>query len=179
MTHNSHLLRTPNESDLPAIVDFEIEIARISFGEDAILDPGVHRKKLTKALERDREGMFVAEDNKTGEIEGWLWVALNSNFLTGESYATFRSLATRHGVDHPRSAEVADMLFAHGIRYAEQKGVREITGKVHVNNTAMRLVYRKHGFEAEHLTMKRIERAVGKAGDGHNADSGNGEVKQD
>jgi ribosomal protein S18 acetylase RimI-like enzyme len=144
-------LRPPQESDLDALVAFEIEIARISFPDDPITDPDVHRKKLAKALERDREGMFVAEDT-TGKVAGWLWIALNTNFLTGESYATFRSLATSHGED---SAAVADLLFAHGIEYARQKGVTEITGKVHVNNTSMRLIYRKFGFSAEHLTMKK------------------------
>ena len=156
MLADHYLLRTAQEYDLLAIVEFEIEIARISFPDDAIVDPAVHHKKLAKALERDREGMFVAENRETGEIEGWLWVALNTNFLTGEHYATFRSLAAKHGPDHPESAGVADLLFQHGIDYAEQKGIREITGKVHVNNTAMRLIYRKFGFQAEHLTMKRV-----------------------
>ncbi|MEO8288657.1 MAG: GNAT family N-acetyltransferase, partial [Chloroflexota bacterium] len=105
-----------------------------------------------KALERDREGMFVAEDKATGKVVGWLWVALNTNFLTGAQYATFRSLATDHG---PESADIAEAIFAHGIEYARSKGVTEITGKVHVNNTAMRIIYRKFGFEAEHLTMKK------------------------
>jgi ribosomal protein S18 acetylase RimI-like enzyme len=155
MRDNRYLLRTAQENDLPAIIDFEIEIARISFPDDAIVDPAIHHKKLAKALERDSEGMFVAEDRETGEIEGWLWVALNTNFLTEERYATFRSLAVKHGIDHPDSAVVADLLFGHGIDYAEQKGITEITGKVHVNNTAMRLIYRKFGFQAEHLTMKR------------------------
>jgi ribosomal protein S18 acetylase RimI-like enzyme len=145
-------LRAPDESDLPAIVDFEIEIARISFPDDPVVDPEVHRKKLAKALERDREGMFVAEDEATGKVVGWMWVALNTNFLTGEQYATFRSLATDHGED---SAEIAEVIFAHGIEYARSMGVSEITGKVHVSNTPMRVVYRKFGFEAEHITMKR------------------------
>ena len=30
----------------------------------------------------------------------------------------------------------------------------EITGKVHVNNVRMRVLYKKADFEAEHLTMK-------------------------
>lgn len=145
-------LRPPERADLPAIVAFEIEIARISFPDDPVVDPEVHSKKLAKALERDREGMFVAQDGTTGKVVGWLWVALNTNFLTGEQYATFRSLATDHG---PDSAAIADTIFAHGIEYARSKGVTEITGKVHVNNTAMRVVYRKFGFEAEHLTMKK------------------------
>ncbi|MEO5952268.1 MAG: GNAT family N-acetyltransferase [Chloroflexia bacterium] len=149
-----YTFRSPTESDLPAIVAFEIEIARISFPDDAIVDPEVHRKKLAKALDRDREGMFVAEDSESGEVVGWLWVALNTNFLTNEKYATFRSLAVAHGADHPKHAELADAIFAHGIEYARGIGVKEITGKVHVNNASMRLVYRKFGFEAEHLTMK-------------------------
>jgi ribosomal protein S18 acetylase RimI-like enzyme len=149
----SYKIRTPEESDLPVIVLFEIEIARISFPDDPVVDPEVHRKKLAKALERDREGMFVAEDGAVGKVVGWLWVALNTNFLTGDQYATFRSLATDHG---PDSAEIADAIFAHGIEYARSKGVAEITGKVHVNNTAMRVIYRKFGFEAEHLSMKKV-----------------------
>jgi ribosomal protein S18 acetylase RimI-like enzyme len=148
----AHKFRPPARADLPAIVDYEIEIARISFPDDAVVDPEVHGKKLLKAFERDREGMFVAEDAATGKVVGWLWVALNTNFLTGEQYATFRSLATDHG---PDSAEIAEAIFAQGIEYARSRGVREITGKVHVNNVAMRVIYRKFGFEAEHLTMKK------------------------
>jgi ribosomal protein S18 acetylase RimI-like enzyme len=154
MPVSKYLFRSPSEADLPAIVDFEIEIARISFPDDPVVDVAVHRKKLAKAMERDREGMFVAEERDTGKVAGWLWVALNTNFLTGERYATFRSLAVSHGPDHPESAALADAIFAYGIEYARTAGVREITGKVHVSNAAMRLIYRKFGFEAEHLTMK-------------------------
>jgi L-amino acid N-acyltransferase YncA len=146
-----YTIRQAEERDLPAIVDFEIQIARISFPDDPVDDPAVHLKKLTKAMERDREGMFVAE-SAAGDVVGWLWVALNTNFLTNEHYATFRSLAVSPG---PDSADVADLLFEHGIAYARSKGVREITGKVHVANVPMRVIYRKFGFEAEHLTMKK------------------------
>jgi ribosomal protein S18 acetylase RimI-like enzyme len=144
-------IRQAEGRDLPALVDFEILIARISFPDDPVDDPEIHRKKLSKAMERDREGMFVAE-SQGGEVVGWLWVALNTNFLTGEQYATFRSLAVAPG---PDSADAADALFAHGIDYARDKGVTEITGKVHVANVSMRVIYRKFGFEAEHLTMKK------------------------
>lgn len=144
-------LRNAEAKDLEALANFEIAIARISFPEDPIVDPEVHRKKLSKALERDREGMFVVEDAATGEVVGWLWVALNSNFLTGEHYANFRSLATTQGEE---SAAVGELLFSHGIQYARGHGVAEITGKVHVSNVPMRLVYREFGFEVEHLTMK-------------------------
>src|SRR3954453_3965378 len=111
-----YTIRQPQEADISTIAEFEIEIARISFPDDPVVDPEVHRKKLTKAMERDREGMFVAVDEVSGQVVGWLWVALNTNFLTGAQSATFRSLATVHT---PGSAEVADAIFAHGIQYAQ------------------------------------------------------------
>src|SRR5437764_653133 len=95
--------------------------------------------------------MFVAERVETGEVAGWLWVSLNTNFLTGDSYANFRSLATAQ--DGPDTAAVAERLFATGIEYAQQRGVSEITGKVHVKNLPMRGIYRKFGFEAEPATQ--------------------------
>ena len=147
-----YTVRQAEERDLEAIVGFEVQIARISFPDDPVDDPAIHRKKLAKAMERDREGMFVAGAGLGDEVVGWLWVALNTNFLTSQPYATFRSLAVSPG---PDSAGVADLLFAHGIEYARSKGVSEITGKVHVANVSMRVIYRKFGFEAEHLTMKK------------------------
>src|SRR5690349_21112295 len=85
-----YTLRHPAESDLDAMVQFEIDIARVSFAEEAVTDQEVHRKKLRKAQERDRDGMFLAVDNTTGKTVGWLWVAINTNFLTEDKYANFR-----------------------------------------------------------------------------------------
>src|SRR3954451_3198973 len=115
-----YAVRNATEGDLDALAQFEIAIARISFPDDPVVDPDVHKKKLLKALGRDKEGMFVAEDRDTSEVVGWLWVALNSNFLTGDQYANFRSLATTQGEE---SAEIAETLFAHGIEYARNHGV--------------------------------------------------------
>ncbi len=157
---NRYTIRPAEAGDLDVLVQFEIEIARVSFPDAPVIDPEVHRKKLSKALERDREGMFVAVGGDAEKsVVGWLWVALNTNFLTGQAYATFRSLATTPTTHGDESAQIADSLFAHGIEYANQKSISEITGKVHVNNIAMRLVYRKFGFTAEHLTMKRTHGA--------------------
>ena len=78
-------------ADLPALVAFEIAIARITFPRDPMVDPAVHEKKLRKALDRGEPGMFVLD--RGGAAVGWLWVYLNTNFLTNERYATFRSLA--------------------------------------------------------------------------------------
>src|SRR4051812_40516297 len=111
---SEYKVRPPEDSDIEALVGFEIDIARISFPDDPVVDPEVHRKKLLKALERDREGMFVAERAQGGAVVGWLWVSLNTNFLTGDSYANFRSLATWRG-DATDSVAIAELLFANGI----------------------------------------------------------------
>ena len=143
-------IRAAVPADLPAIVTFEIAIARITFPRDPIVDPAVHEKKLRKALERQEPGMFVLE--RGGQAVGWLWVYLNTNFLTDERYATFRSLAIDDA--QPDAPALAEQLFAHGIAYARAAGMAEITGKVHVANMSMRVLYKKTGFEAEHLTMR-------------------------
>jgi L-amino acid N-acyltransferase YncA len=144
------VIRVATDADLLALVAFEIGIARISFPRDAITDPAVHEKKLRKAIERGEPGMFVLE--REGRALGWLWATFNTNFLTDERYATFRSLAVDDSA--PDHAALADALFAYGIAYARAAGMAEITGKVHVQNAAMRLIYKKAGFQAEHLTMK-------------------------
>jgi ribosomal protein S18 acetylase RimI-like enzyme len=144
------IIRAAQPGDLPAIVAFEIAIARITFPRDPIVDPAVHEKKLRKAMERGEPGMFVLD--RAGEAVGWLWVYLNTNFMTNEHYATFRSLAVDES--QPDASALAEMLFSHGITYARDAGMTEITGKVHVNNVAMRVLYKKTGFEAEHLTMR-------------------------
>ena len=70
MRDNRYLLRTAQENDLPAIIDFEIEIARISFPDDAIVDPAIHHKKLAKALERDREACWSGRELSNGRHRG-------------------------------------------------------------------------------------------------------------
>src|SRR4029079_7682100 len=105
------IIRAAEAADLPAIVAFEIAIARITFPRDPIVDPAVHEKKLRKALERGEPGMFVLE--RSGQAVGWLWVYLNTNFLTDERYATFRSLAVAD--TEPDAPALAEQLFAHGI----------------------------------------------------------------
>jgi ribosomal protein S18 acetylase RimI-like enzyme len=143
-------IRPATARDLPAIVAFEIAIARITFPRDPMVDPVVHEKKLRKALERGEPGMFVLE--RAGAAVGWLWVYLNTNFLTEERYATFRSIAVDE--TQPDAPALAEQLFDYGIAYARAAGMTEITGKVHVNNVRMRVLYKKAAFEAEHLTMK-------------------------
>lgn len=142
-------IRQATSADLPAIVPFEIEIARISFPEDPVTDPDVHQKKLRKAMKKEPDGMFVAETEE--RIVGWLWITINTNFTTGERYANFRSLALD---PEWRGQEAARSLVEFGIDYCRQRGAGWITGKVHVDNLPMRVLYRETGFHAKHLTME-------------------------
>lgn len=141
-------IREATESDLDAIVAFEIEIARISFGDEAVLDPEVHSRRVVKALEDPTEGTFVAGN----EPVGWLWVSARKNFLTGEEYGFLRSLAI---APSEFGTSLGEELLETGVAWARARGAREVTGKVHVDNVAMRTVYRGAGFSAQHLTMRR------------------------
>lgn len=144
-------IRDAREADLDALVAFEIEIARISFGASAIEDPALHRKRLAEALGKEREGTFVAAAD--GAVLGWVWISLRKNFLTGEEYGFLRSLAV---AESARGTEVAEALLERAMDFGAEHGVGEVTGKVHVGNAAMRVAYRAAGFEPEHLTMKRV-----------------------
>ncbi len=149
LSPNGPRVRQASPQDVETIVAFEIEIARISFPEDPMDDPEVHRKKLLKAMEKDARGMFVLEHR--GEVVGWLWITLNTNFLTGERYATFRSFA----VDQAwRGTPIPEAFFRYGLDYCRREGVARATGKVHVDNAAMRSLYKNVGFRPTHLTME-------------------------
>ena len=144
-------IRDAGEEDLEALVAFEVEIARISFGDTAIEDPAMHRKRLAEALGKPREGTFVTADDRV--VLGWVWISLRKNFLTGEEYGFLRSLAV---AEEARGTDVAETLLERALRFGAEHGVREVTGKVHVDNAAMRVAYRAAGFAPEHLTMRRL-----------------------
>ena len=146
-------IRDAREEDLDALVAFEIEIARISFGETAIEDPAMHRKRVAEALGKPREGTFVAYEEGGEEVLGWVWISLRKNFLTGEEYGFLRSLAV---AERARGSDLAETLLDRATRFGADHGVREVTGKVHVGNAAMRVAYRGAGFAPEHLTMRRV-----------------------
>ncbi len=151
-------IRTAQERDLDDLARFEVAIAEVSFGSEAVTDPFVHKGKLAKALDRDRESMFVAVDVADRAV-GWLWFAVNTNFLTGQRYANFRSLAVTPG---PGNGHIGEALIEHALAFAESQGLAEVVGRVHVGNDGMRVLYRKMGFEPVHLTM-RIRLAGGDA----------------
>jgi len=146
------LIRPARDSDLDAITGFEIDIARASFGDEAIEDPALHRKRVAAALGKPGEVTLVAVAAQADAVPvGWAWLSGRTNSLTGARYGNFRSLAT---ADVPGRGTVGELLMAAVVRAATEAGYTHLTGKTHARNLGMRALYRKFGFEATHLTME-------------------------
>ncbi len=148
------LVRPAREADLDAIAAFEIDIARASFGDEAIEDPALHRKRVAAALGKPGEVTLVAvavKGDGDGVPVGWAWLSGRTNSLTGARYGNFRSLAT---ADVPGRSAIAELLMTAVLRAAGEAGYTHLTGKTHASNLGMRALYRKYGFEATHLTME-------------------------
>ncbi len=150
---SGYLVREAAEADLDAIAAFEIEIAKVSFSEDAITDPALHRKRVTGSLGKAGEVTLVAVPAGDGSrVVGWAWLSPRTNSLTGAKYGNFRSLAV---ADIPARSEVGELLLAAVLEASSAAGLTQLTGKVHAQNLGMRALYRKFGFEAAHLTMEK------------------------
>jgi ribosomal protein S18 acetylase RimI-like enzyme len=152
-------IRPAREEDLDVVAGFEIAIARASFGDEAIEDPALHRKRVAGALGRPGEVTLVAvaagaprAAGAPAAPVGWAWLSARTNSLTGARYGNFRSLAT---ADVPGRGQVAELLMRAVLEASDQAGFAYLTGKVHASNLGMRALYRKFGFEAAHLTMER------------------------
>jgi L-amino acid N-acyltransferase YncA len=152
-TATDYVVRPADEADLDAIVGYEIEIAVISFADEAITDPALHRRRVSRALGQPGEVTLVAADRAVPETPlGWAWLSARTNSLTGESYGNFRSLAVS---DVPDRSLIGELLMAAVLAAADEAGMTQLTGKVHASNLGMRALYRKFGFTATHLTMER------------------------
>jgi L-amino acid N-acyltransferase YncA len=143
-------IRPATDGDLDALVGYEIEIARISFGDEAVTDPALHRRRITGSFGKPDEVTLVAE--RDGAVVGWVWLSGRTNSLTGDRYGNLRSLATS---DVPGRSAVAELLLDAALSAARDRGVSEVVGKVHMRNVNMRAVYAKLGFAAEHLSMRK------------------------
>jgi ribosomal protein S18 acetylase RimI-like enzyme len=146
-------IRAAREEDLDVIAGFEIVIARASFGDEAIEDPALHRKRVAGALGKPGEITLVAvaAGAPAGPV-GWAWLSARTNSLTGARYGNFRSLAT---ADVPGRGQIAELLLQAVLEASDRAGFGHLTGKVHASNLGMRALYRKFGFEATHITMER------------------------
>jgi ribosomal protein S18 acetylase RimI-like enzyme len=149
----NYIVRPATEADLDAVVAYEIQIAVISFADEAITDPELHRKRVSRALGQPGEVTLVAAAGAApGTPVGWAWLSARTNSLTGERYGNFRSLAVSEGPDRSR---VGELLMAAVLAAADEGGMTQLTGKVHASNLGMRALYRQFGFTATHLTMER------------------------
>jgi L-amino acid N-acyltransferase YncA len=149
----AYLVRPAEPADIGAIVDYEIEIARVSFAEEAITDATLHRKRVAGALGNPGEIMLVAAARTEPERPiGWAWLSARTNSLTGQRYGNFRSLAVSN---MPDRSVIGELLLAAVLAAADSAGLTQLTGKVHASNLGMRALYRKFGFTATHLTMER------------------------
>lgn len=122
----------------------------ISFGDEAVKDPELHRKRVSGSLGKSDEVTLVAE--RDGAVIGWVWLSGRTNSLTGDRYGNLRSLATS---DVPGRSAVAELLLDAALAAARDRGVSEVVGKVHMRNVHMRAIYAKLGFAAEHLSMRK------------------------
>lgn len=154
-------IRDAGPDDLDAIAGFEVTIAQVSFGDEAITDPAFHRRRVAAALGKPGEIALVAvAADRPGEPLGWAWMSARTNSLTGARYGNFRSLAV---AEVPDRGVIGDLLMTAVLRAAESGGFTQVTGKVHAGNLGMRALYRAFGFTATHITM---ERRIGTGDDG-------------
>jgi L-amino acid N-acyltransferase YncA len=147
------LVRNAVDSDIEAIVAFEIDIAVVSFGDEAVTDPALHRRRVTGALGKPGEVTLVAVAAAQPDVVlGWAWLSGRTNSQTGAKYGNFRSLAV---ADVPARPQLGELLLGEVLAAADAAGMSQLTGKVHAANLGMRALYRKFGFTATHLTMER------------------------
>ena len=159
-TAAGYQIRPAGPDDLDAIAEFEVTIAQVSFGDEAITDPAFHRRRVATSLGKPGEIALVAvaADRPAAPL-GWAWMSARTNSLTGARYGNFRSLAVAEVADR---GVLGDLLMSAVLAAAERGGFTHLTGKVHASNLGMRALYRAFGFTATHITM---EKRIG-AGDG-------------
>ena len=102
-----YLVRPATQDDLEALVRYEIEIAVVSFADEAITDPALHRKRVSGALGKPGEITLVAAARQEPGVPlGWAWLSARTNSLTGDRYGNFRSLAVSDVPDRSLIAEL-------------------------------------------------------------------------
>ena len=142
-------IRNIHKNDVDIIAKYEVDISKISFGNDAITDLQFHRNKILKSIADEKDGMLVLCDGNI--IIGWLWMTKKINYLSGDNYINFKSFYIE---EKYRGEKYADILLKKGIEFAYSNTAKYIVGKVNIENMPMRLMYKKFGFNPTHLTME-------------------------
>jgi L-amino acid N-acyltransferase YncA len=146
-----YLIRRAAEDDLDAIAAFEVEIALVSFGDEAITDAAFHRRRVAGSLGKPGEIALVAVSASDLPV-GWAWMSPRTNSLTGARYGNFRSLAVADVADR---GTLGELLMTAILRAADEAGFTHLSGKVNAANLGMRALYRAFGFTATHITMEK------------------------
>ncbi|MEO5375591.1 MAG: GNAT family N-acetyltransferase [Alphaproteobacteria bacterium] len=154
------IVRPLEEADLPTVAAFECEIARISFPDEPITDPGYHQNRLAKTFQQ--RGHYCRVIERAGAVVGWVWIAGRRNMATDEIYGDLRSY---YVVPEMRRGPWALRLLRMALEYCEKQGYPRVAGRTAATNDAMRMVYRAMGFEERHvvyeLVMDRKPRSFG------------------
>ena len=148
--HGMKNIRKIEGDDIETIAKMEAEIAKISFGDEAITDLETIGVRIKKAMEKDKRGMLVLEID--GQIAARLWMDKKENFLTKDIYVNFKSF---YVVEQYRGEALVSEFLQEGIKFAKEVGAKSIVGKVNVKNIAMRYLYKENGFEPTHMTMEK------------------------
>ncbi|HEX2020684.1 MAG TPA: GNAT family N-acetyltransferase [Aurantimonas sp.] len=146
---NALVLRDLELRDVDRVAEFEAEIARRSFADEAVTDLAHYRKKLGKLVKYGGDWTKIVE--RDGVILGWAWVAPRQNFITGDDYADFRSFY----VDGERAGSAASIMLLRAVLgHAKEAGYTRIVGRTATSNDAMRALYRLAGFEEKHVVYE-------------------------
>ena len=145
------VLRRLEPDDIPVVVQFEREIAEISFPDDPVTDPAFYERKLRQAVTDQKSEPMVGEAD--GRIVAWAWIGTRENFITHERYGELRSFYVVAGF---RGTGYAMKLMRACLDYCATHGLARLSGRTHAANEAMQSVYGMFGFEAKHVVYERL-----------------------
>ena len=146
---NPILVRPLRPADIPAIAEFEREIARISFPEDPVDDIAFYERKLAAAARDSKNHLIVLE--QADRIAGWAWIAPRTNFITKETYGDLRSF---YIAAPARGTACAMRLMRACLDFCREKGLSRVVGRTNAANVNMQAIYRLFEFQPKHVTYE-------------------------
>ncbi len=143
-------IRNLDVKDIDIVAMYEKEISKISFQKDAITDIKFHRKKLIKALENEKYGMFVLCDDKN-KVIGWLWLNIKKNSITNEKYIDLKSIY----IDKKyRNYGYAKRLIKYTYKFARKYNIYKVVAKINYKNKKIKKLLLNNNFTEKHITME-------------------------
>ena len=143
-------IRNLDVKDIDIVAMYEKEISKISFQKDAITDIKFHRKKLIKALENEKYGMFVLCDDKN-KVIGWLWLNIKKNSITNEKYIDLKSIY----IDKKyRNYRYEKRLIKYTYKFARKYNIYKVVAKINYKNKKIKKLLLNNNFTEKHITME-------------------------